>query len=910
MLEMRPLVRLLPATLIALASCHRGESADTGIGDTGDTGDTGDVIDPGDATAIGCNGAAWARFDPDATSYLGLLRTPDGDLLVSGARDQGVVVRWGADAAIAGDVVGEGAEGSTIALGGVDDQGRYAIAHVAILGHHCWYDEYDEEHCTTNTESTIRLHGPGDALLWERPGDRVVGVRGDGVVVGLAGEMLIHYGPTGEVLQSRPLTDVVPFALAPDGGYFATVGAASDLARVDADLAVLWSVNDLGEIHQITPTVDGGLVIGGRTPDGPRLIRIGPDGHELWRVDTGVRSAESKSGVSALAIGREGEIAAGGLGWLGLFSADGQARWVLRCQGFDAIAGLAVAEGRIFVAGPNYVAAWNHEPAPELLAFCGNQVIDDGETCDLGLDNGFSLACSVDCQGTYCGNGLQDPGEGCDDGLANSDQGACTLACQPAVCGDGRVHVGVEGCDGGDLCSPSCHVEPPDQPCADPTICPYIVWSRGLVGVGAGVTQIVAGPGGAPILGGRLGWAGLDLGGDVIGEGILHADGPALFAAHLTPAGEHTSSFAHPVSGAAELHALVLAPDGDLVVAGEFSGSIDFGGLSIATSLAASELFVARLDPAGVPRWAAALGGRDDRSPRIAAAVDNAGELVLAGAFTGTLEVGDTSHVSEGGLDLFVARLDPTGARLWSASFGDADDQEGTDVAVDAGGVAVITGSFFGAIDLGGDPLIAPPGAGTRLLARLDVDGSHLWSRDLGGDGATPVRGQRHLGIDDAGAIYLATDFLGTIDLGDGPLTSKAVDLLVAKLAPDGAVLWSKLLGGTASHYSYGLALNPAGELALTGRGDGPIDFGGGPIASVNYGFVARLGPDGEHRWSLAIPRPDFTSATHVETLAVADDGSVLVGGAYSGALVFGGPSLVTPNIEESHPFVARLAAP
>jgi hypothetical protein len=303
-----------------------------------------------------------------------------------------------------------------------------------------------------------------------------------------------------------------------------------------------------------------------------------------------------------------------------------------------------------------------------------------------------------------------------------------------------------------------------------------------------------------------------------------------------------------------------------------------------------------RLDPAGVPRWAAALGGRDDRSPRIAAAVDNAGELVLAGAFTAPSRSATprtSARAASTSSSPASTPLAPAcGARASATpTIRRAPTSPSTRAASPSSPAPSSARSTSAAT-----PLIAPPGAGTRLLARLDVDGSHLWSRDLGGDGATPVRGQRHLGIDDAGAIYLATDFLGTIDLGDGPLTSKAVDLLVAKLAPDGAVLWSKLLGGTASHYSYGLALNPAGELALTGRGDGPIDFGGGPIASVNYGFVARLGPDGEHRWSLAIPRPDFTSATHVETLAVADDGSVLVGGAYSGALVFGGPSLVTPQ--------------
>lgn len=130
---------------------------------------------------------------------------------------------------------------------------------------------------------------------------------------------------------------------------------------------------------------------------------------------------------------------------------------------------------------------------------CGNGVVNAGEVCDQGGDNGPSpLQCSTSCRwnainvcgnglregieqcddgntldndsctkycrtGGVCGNAVRDPGEECDDG-ANVDNDACTAQCRNARCGDMIVHAGVEQCDdgntqNGDGCSSTCQVQ-------------------------------------------------------------------------------------------------------------------------------------------------------------------------------------------------------------------------------------------------------------------------------------------------------------------------------------------------------------------------------------------------------------------------------------------------------------------
>jgi cysteine-rich repeat protein len=98
---------------------------------------------------------------------------------------------------------------------------------------------------------------------------------------------------------------------------------------------------------------------------------------------------------------------------------------------------------------------------PAQTASCGNGVLDTGEECDDGANNGMSSdACGTDCKkhvcggsaSPVCGNGVIEAGEECDDGAANGTNGdACTSQCHAThlcCCGDGQVEPGEE-CDEG-----------------------------------------------------------------------------------------------------------------------------------------------------------------------------------------------------------------------------------------------------------------------------------------------------------------------------------------------------------------------------------------------------------------------------------------------------------------------------
>jgi cysteine-rich repeat protein len=84
-----------------------------------------------------------------------------------------------------------------------------------------------------------------------------------------------------------------------------------------------------------------------------------------------------------------------------------------------------------------------------ILSTCGDGVLDTGEQCDEGASNSDTVpdACRTTCQAASCGDGVADTGESCDDGnTVNTD--ACTNACTLPTCGDSIVQAG-EQCDNG-----------------------------------------------------------------------------------------------------------------------------------------------------------------------------------------------------------------------------------------------------------------------------------------------------------------------------------------------------------------------------------------------------------------------------------------------------------------------------
>lgn len=310
----------------------------------------------------------------------------------------------------------------------------------------------------------------------------------------------------------------------------------------------------------------------------------------------------------------------------------------------------------------------------------------------------------------------------------------------------------------------------------------------------------------------------------------------------------------------------------------------------------------------GTALWAHAFGGGlDDATADVA--TDAAGSVIVVGSFQGDVDFGGGPITSGGATDAFVVKLDSAGNHLWSRGFGDAAAQVAVAAGTDAAGNIYVAGNFQGAIDFGGPsaPLVTA-GQGDVFLAKLDPAGATIWAKRFGDASHQSVLG-RAIAIEPGGDVLLAATITGSIDFGDGPVTSAGgQDVVLAKLDKNGAPLWKHVFGDAADQSVRGLARSANGRVAIVGSMGGVVDFGGGPLAAAGPSmdvFVALFSDTGVHQWSKRFG--DASTDQLARTVAFDPQQTVWVGGSFFGSLDLGGGPLAAVGAAENA-FIARLS--
>jgi hypothetical protein len=171
------------------------------------------------------------------------------------------------------------------------------------------------------------------------------------------------------------------------------------------------------------------------------------------------------------------------------------------------------------------------------------------------------------------------------------------------------------------------------------------------------------------------------------------------------------------VGDAQAINAVAAATNDDIVIAGNFDGTITFDHPLIAGG-PATDIFVARIDPTGKPLWSRSFGDAAADQAAYAVAVDKFDNVYVGGSFDGTIDLGATKLVSAGGGDAFLIKLDPRGTPLWGRRAGDAAAQRVNGIVVDRNGVSTVVGSFDGTLDFSAPPVVSAGGTDI-FLARF-----------------------------------------------------------------------------------------------------------------------------------------------------------------------------------------------
>lgn len=196
---------------------------------------------------------------------------------------------------------------------------------------------------------------------------------------------------------------------------------------------------------------------------------------------------------------------------------------------------------------------------------------------------------------------------------------------------------------------------------------------------------------------------------------------------------------------------LTRTTNGDVIAAGGFSNSLSVAGGNTLVSNGGSDVWVARLDASLNHVWSASFGGPgNDGVAALAEAPD--GTILVAGRSDGDFIVGSGQAVNQGMFDAYVARLASNGAPQNVVSVGGSDFEVFNAVA-QAGGTVIAAGYSRGTFAVGNDTLTGKGGRDAIVLAFNAATLAPTWAR-RGGD------------LDDQEALGVGVDVFGRATVG------------------------------------------------------------------------------------------------------------------------------------------------
>lgn len=168
------------------------------------------------------------------------------------------------------------------------------------------------------------------------------------------------------------------------------------------------------------------------------------------------------------------------------------------------------------------------------------------------------------------------------------------------------------------------------------------------------------------------------------------------FIAHFSDAGGDLSAIRIGGDGAALPRGIALI-NGEIVVVGYMSGTVDFDMLTVAgseTSAGLTDVFVARYRANGTLAWVRRFGGVDEEFAWDVCRIGES-DLLVAGQFNGTITFGSTTLTTNGGTDMFMLQLHGDGSVASAAKVGSTVDDFIPQVA-SSGESAIIVGAAGG----------------------------------------------------------------------------------------------------------------------------------------------------------------------------------------------------------------------
>jgi hypothetical protein len=371
--------------------------------------------------------------------------------------------------------------------------------------------------------------------------------------------------------------------------------------------------------------------------------------------------------------------------------------------------------------------------------------------------------------------------------------------------------------------------------------------------------------------------------GDTVGEveitGILASNPYGIFIAKFTKSGDPLWSVVWPRPSNGSVQSIATDPSGNIVITGVQSGETFYANGLLVSPNGSKQVYVAKLNGQnGNVLWAKAFGSSAQEQPGGIAVTGN-GTIVVGMGFSGTLNVGGGNRVANGPSDGLIMALSSSGQLLWDLQIRGAGAKSVT--AVFASGSRIVVGGWFGATVYVGSKTLVSAGGYDAFALELNASGTLLSSVRVGGAGYEYLEGVARSA---SGKLAIVGSTSGSDFPEPKAITTPEADAFVAVVSGGGATVWGRRLGASYGDSAYGVAFDPAEDLAVGGRFGDTVDFGGVTLTSLGQhdGFLAKYaGDSGVLQWAERIGGSGLFDSDSVQTVTASDQG-IYVGGQFN----------------------------
>lgn len=310
--------------------------------------------------------------------------------------------------------------------------------------------------------------------------------------------------------------------------------------------------------------------------------------------------------------------------------------------------------------------------------------------------------------------------------------------------------------------------------------------------------------------------------------------------------------------------------------------------------------------------WSAGFGDATNNDQMGGSVIDASGNLYISGRMDGVVDFDPTNGVVShtASTKPYIAKYDINGALVWVNVMTGGGVAGTKCMDIDANGNIYICG-YLQSGDMDFNPqapgiFTVAPNFNDMFIAKYNSNGACQWVKHLGqlSTNVEPV----DMKVTPSGSIHITGYFNMAMDFDPGvgvtTLTSNPVaDIFVLKLNTSGNFVWAFSIGDSGADAGYGIDVNAAGEVALTGQIQNTVDIDPGITTSTIASegaedlFIAKYSSVGTLIWGGSMGGTVKDLGTTVEFLS---NGDLLLGGLIQSASIDIDPTVGTNTVAKA----------